>query len=53
VADPGDRLFAIVANVPANGEMPLGSGTYTIAGVNPANQLSFYFDVLEKVHPAP
>jgi len=51
--DPGDRLFAVVSNVPANGEMPLGTGTYTIAGVNPANPMSFYFDVLEKVHPAP
>jgi hypothetical protein len=33
--------------------MPLGSGTITISGVNPANPMSFYFDVLEKVHPAP
>jgi hypothetical protein len=49
--DPVDRLFAVVLNIQPNQEMPIGSGTLTIAGVNPADPLSFHFDVIEKVRP--
>jgi hypothetical protein len=49
--DPVDRLFAIVLNIPANMEMTIGSGTLTVAGINPADPMSFHFDVIEKVRP--
>lgn len=49
--DPVDRLFAVVLNIPANQEMPVGNGTLTLANVNPANPMSFHFDVIEKVRP--
>jgi hypothetical protein len=50
--DPLDRLFAVVLNIPANMEMPVGNGTIPISGFVPTDPLSFQFDVIEKVRPA-
>jgi hypothetical protein len=50
-ADPVDRLFAIVLNVPADMEVPIGTGTLTVAGFNPIDPISWHFDVIEKVRP--
>jgi hypothetical protein len=50
-ADPLDRLFAVVLNIQANQEMPIGSGTATIVGFKPTDPISFRFDVIDKVHP--
>jgi hypothetical protein len=49
--DPVDRLFAVVLNIQPNQEVPVGSGTLTIANIDPANPMSFHFDVIEKVRP--
>jgi hypothetical protein len=49
--DPTDRFFAIQQNLMPNMPLTLGdTGTASIAGFNPADPISFRFDVFEKMH---
>ncbi len=49
--DPIDRFFATTLNLTANAEMPIGTGTASLAGFSAADPVSFRFDVVEKHRP--
>ena len=51
IPDPIDRYFATTVNLMANAEMPLGSGTASLAGFSATDPVSFRFDVVEKFRP--
>jgi hypothetical protein len=51
IPDPIDRYFATTLNLMPGTEMPLGTGTASLAGFSAIDPVSFRFDVVEKFRP--